>query len=472
MKDAKREKKGSASELETANMGSLLIRFCIPALISSLVVSIYNIVDQLFIGNALGVPGNAATNVVYPAVTLITALSLMCGVGCSAAMNLAMGAGEEEKARRFAGAGFWLMLLCGLGVTLVMLVFTRPVLYLFGCTDEIWPYAAPYARITSLAFVFSMIGASGPFVLRAGGAPRYALVCVIAGNALNACLDALFINVLGWGIQGAAWATVIGEALGAFLVLLYLPRFRNFRLRRSDFAFHPSTLGKICVLGAGPAFNFLTQVLVQIMLNTSLRRYGAQSVYGSETVLAAVGVANKVNTLAAAVVQGFTNGMQPIVSYNFGRKNYRRVRECAELVLKWILGIGFVIFLMYQLIPRQITALFGSGSELYFEFAEKFFRIFLMLVTLNGLQSSVGGFFSAQGRPKMSILISLTRQVILLPAALLILPPHFGINGILWSGPIADLGMAVLAVCLLRREFRRLDVLAGGLDPDHKPEER
>lgn len=449
-----------SNELETGDLRKLLRKFCIPALFSSLVVSVYNIVDQLFIGNALGTLGNAATNVVYPAVTLITALSLMCGVGSSAAMNLAAGRGDRKRAGWTVGSGFLLMALCGGLVMLVLLFFTRPVLFLFGCTEEIWPYAAVYARITAIAFPFSVIGAAGPFILRADGSPKYALVCTVAGNVLNAFLDAVFIFGLHLGMAGAAWATVIGEGLSAVMVLVYLPGFRSLSLSRSDFRFRPELLRHIAALGAGPAFNFLTQVLVQIMLNTSLRAYGAASVYGSEAVLAAVGVANKVNTLSSAVVQGFTNGMQPIVSFNYGRKNYRRVKEMVTLVLRRVLGIGFVIFLLYQLIPGQITACFGSGSDLYFVFAKRYFRVFLMLVALNGLQSSVGGFFSAEGRPKMSILISLTRQVILLPISLLILPPRFGISGILASGPIADGGMAILACILLRKEFRRLDALA------------
>ncbi len=315
-------------------------------------------------------------------------------------------------------------------------------------------------RSSSQAFIFSMIGAAGPFVLRADGAPKYALLCVIAGNALNACLDAILIFGLHLGMEGAAWATVIGEGLSAFLVLRYLKQFRCCTLKKEDFHPHPETLRKIAGCGAGPAFNFMTQVFVQILINNALRFYGASSVYGAETVLAAVGVANKVNTLSAALVQGFTNGMQPIVSYNYGRKNYERIKETAVLVLKRILLIGFLIFLLYQFFPVQILSFFGDGSEGYYEFGSKFFRTFYLLVTLNGLQSSVGGFFSAQGRPKMSMLISMMRQVILLPICLLLLPPKFGIDGILWSGPVADLGMAILAVFLLKKEFQRLSVLA------------
>ena len=451
----------SVKELETAKLPSLLRKFCIPALISSLVVSIYNIVDQIFVGNAVGELGNAATNVVYPSVTLITALSLMCGVGTSALMNLALGKGKKEQAAEYAGNGFALMVISGGVMTLALVLFTKPILFLCGCTEEIWPYAAPYARITALAFIFSMIGAAGPFVLRADGAPKYALVCVIAGNALNACLDAILIFGLHFGMEGAAWATVIGEGLSAFLVLRYLKQFRCCDLKKENFLPHEKTLAEIAGCGAGPAFNFMTQVFVQILINNALRFYGASSVYGAETVLAAVGVCNKVNTLSAAVVQGFTNGMQPIVSYNYGRKNYQRVKETAVLVLKRILLIGFLIFLLYQFFPVQILSFFGDGSEGYYEFGSKFFRIFYLLVTLNGLQSSVGGFFSAQGRPKMSMLISMLRQVILLPICLLLLPSKFGIDGILWSGPAADLGMAILAVLLLKKEFRRLSYLNG-----------
>ena len=179
------EKRTGIDALEHGSMGRLLCGFCIPSLASSLVTSVYNIVDQLFIGNVLGIVGNAATNVVFPAITLITALSLMCGVGASAAMNLALGGGEEEKARRIVGSGFGLMVLCGLILSAVMAVWTEPFLYLFGCTGGVMPYALPYARITALAYVFSIIGAAGPFLIRADGSPNYALWCIAAGALLT-----------------------------------------------------------------------------------------------------------------------------------------------------------------------------------------------------------------------------------------------------------------------------------------------
>lgn len=445
-----------AGDMEHGDMKKLLAGFCLPSLAAGLVTSFYNIVDQIFIGRTLGMAGNAATNVVFPAVTLITALSLMCGVGSSAAMNLARGRGDEERARRSAAAGFSLMLLCGGAMSAAMLCRTAPLLYLFGCTDQILPHAEPYAAITALGFIFAMTGAAGPFLVRADGAPKYALACTVSGALLNVVLDALFILVFRWGIAGAAWATVLSQAVSAAMVLRYVPRFKTIRLRPADFKPDLSLYCWIAALGAGPMCNFLTQALVQIFLNSALRRYGAAAPCGSEAALAAAGVANKVNTIAAAAVTGLTNGMQPIVSWNYGRGCYRRVMEAGRLVIGMVLCVSFCVFLCYQLVPRQITLFFGGGSEAYFAFAERLFRIFFMGICVNGLQSSVGGFFSAQGKPARSIMISTARQVVFLPPLLVLLPRRFGMDGLLWAGPAADAAMAAIALSLLAKRYGEL----------------
>ena len=443
-------------ELEHGNINKLMVKYCIPSLAGNLVTAVYNIVDQIFIGNSVGMLGNAATNVVFPIITLLTALSLMCGVGTSAAFNLALGEKDEERAGRSIGNGFFLIILCGAVTMAAMLIFTRPLLYVFGCTDEIYPYAAEYACIVSFGFIFSMIGAAGPFILRADGSPTYSLVCTCTGAVLNVGLDALFVFGFDMGIAGAAWATVISQAVSAFMVIVYLPRFRTLRLKARFFKPNGRLLGKLAFMGAGPATNFLTQALVQVFLNNALRTYGALSIYGSETTLAAAGVANKVNTIATAVVTGMTNGIQPLISYNYGRENYERVAKIAKKNIKIVLIIGTGIFACYMLIPKQITAFFGSGSDEYFEFAALYFRIFLMLITINGLQVSVNGIFSGEGRPALSVLTSITRQLILLPPLLVILPKFLGLAGVLASGPIADGLMAVLALTLLIRELSRL----------------
>ena len=444
--------------LETEKISKLLVSFCIPSLASSLVTCLYNIVDQLFIGNVLGVAGNAATNVVFPVVTLITALSLMCGVGPSNAMNINRGNDNMDRARACVGGGFGIMILCGLIVMIPMLIWTQPLLHLFGCTETVMPYATTYARIISLSFVFSMVGASGPFIIRADGSPNFSLAVVAAGAILNIILDAIFIFGLGLGIAGAAWATLISQAVSTGMVVWYMRnRFKAFELAASDFKPDIRLYGQMAAIGIGPAFNFGTQALVQVFMNNALRTYGARSVYGSDVCLAVAGIAHKVNTLANAMITGLTNGLQPISSYNFGKGNYSRVAEAAKKVIALVLLCGFIIFLCYQLLPVQITALFGEGDEQYFEFASKFFRIFFMLITLYGLQSSIAGFFSSQGKVSKSVAISLVRQIIFFPPLLILLPKFMGLNGVLWAGPVADLAMAITAGVLFARELRKLE---------------
>ncbi|MBQ6361137.1 MAG: MATE family efflux transporter [Lachnospiraceae bacterium] len=457
-KDNGSRKAAAASPLETEKISRLLVSFCIPALASSLVTSVYNIVDQLFIGNLLGVAGNAATNVVFPAVTLISALSLMCGVGSSNSMNIHRGRGDTKTAAKCVGGGFGMMILFGLAVMIPMLLATRPILTLFGCTESVMPYALDYARIIALSFVFSMISAAGTFLVRADGAPKFALYCIAVGSLSNVFMDWIFIYVFGWGIKGAAWATFLAQAISTAMVLWYMTkRFRSFTLSAEDFRPDLQIYGRLAAIGFGPAFNFGTQAIVQIFINNALRKYGAQSVYGSDVCLAIAGIAGKVNTFASGVVVGLTNGLQPISSYNFGRKNYKRVAEAGKKVVGLVLAIGFVIFLCYQIFPVQITSLFGEGDELYFEFAAKYFRIFYLLIMLFGLQSSVAGFFSSQGKVKQSITISLVRQVIFFPPLLIILPKFFGLTGVLVSGPLSDLAMAVVAGTLFIRELKKLE---------------
>ena len=447
--------------METEKISKLLVSFCIPSLASSLVTCAYNIVDQLFIGNLLGIAGNAATNVVFPVVTFVTALSLMCGVGPSNAMNMNRGSGRTEEARRCVGGGFGIMILCGLICMVPMLIWTKQLLYLFGCTESVMPLALPYARIISLSFVFSMVGASGPFIIRADGSPRFSLAVVATGALLNIVLDALFIYGFGWGIEGAAWATLIAQAVSSGMVVWYMKKkFSAFTLQLSDFRPDVRLYLKMAAIGAGPAFNFATQAIVQMFLNNALRIWGAASIYGSDTCLAVAGIANKVNTLANAVIVGLTNGLQPISSYNFGCGRYDRVAEAVKKVIAAVLAAGFVIFLCYQIFPVQITGLFGDGNEQYYEFARKFFRIFFMLITLYGLQTSVAGFFTSKGQVSKAITISLVRQVLFLPPLLVILPRFMGLEGVLWAGPVADLAMAAVAGTLFAKELKTLESAA------------
>lgn len=448
--------------LETEKIGRLLPKYALPSVMSGLVSAIYNIVDQIFIGHNVGMLGNAATNVAFPIVTVCTAVSIMSGVGCSAGFNMATGRGDRDEAGRIVGSCIDLMAAAGIFIAAVTLIFLTPLLYAFGATKNSLPYATVYLSITAIGIPFSIIGVGGSTVIRSDGSPAYALICVATGALLNVGLDALFMYGMGMGIAGAAWGTVIGQAVTCIMVISYFFRFKTVKLKREFFRPRPKYAAHIAALGMGPLVNHMSMFVVQILLNNALRTYGAMSVYGSDIPLACVGVITKLNTVFTAVVIGIAQGVQPIISHNYGAGNYGRVREAAGKAITVMLIISFAFFLCCQLIPRELVSIFGSGSEEYFAFAERYLRIFMMLICVSGLQITAGNIFTSVGKAKLSVFISLTRQILFLPPLILLLPLKFGIDGILYSGPVADAMCVAVAVILLIRGRRRLIALEGG----------
>jgi len=447
--------------LETEKVGKLLAAYAVPSIMSGLVTSIYNIVDQIFIGNSVGMLGNAATNVAFPIVTLCTAISIMSGVGCAAGFNMAEGHGEKDEAGRIVGNTLVFMVFIGVAVMAVVLLFLSPILWLFGTTENSFPYAETYLGITAIGIPFSIFGSGGGPIVRSDGSPTYALVSILSGAVLNVGLDALFIFGFGWGIAGAAWATVIGQIVTAFLIGRHYSHFHTVVLVREYFRPRLSYIGKVIVLGFGPLVNHLSLFFVQIMLNNALRKYGAASVYGSDVPLACVGVITKLNTIFTAIVIGIAQGVQPVISHNYGAGNYRRVREAALKAIGTMLVISFAIFFCCQLFPRQLVSVFGKGTEEYYQFAARYLRIFMMLICVNGLQITAGNIFTSVGKPMRSAFISIIRQIVLLPVLLVFLPMRFGIDGILYSGPIADGACVIVAVLMLLQGQKELKALSG-----------
>ena len=449
---------GQKNFLGTESIYKLLPMFAIPTIISGLVGAFYNIVDQIFIGHIVGILGNAATNIAFPIVLLCTAVSIMAGVGCSAGFNMASGRGDKTEAGRFVGSCIGLMIIVGLVISIGTIVFLGPLVYIFGSTDSVYPYAATYLGIIALGVPFSVFGTGGSIIIRSDGSPNYALLSVATGAVLNIALDGLFMIVWQWGIAGAAWGTVIGQTVTAAMVLWYFTKFKTFPLQQDYFHFRPRYMKRISSLGMGPFINHSSMFLVQLLLNNSLNYYGGFSAYGSDIPLAGVGVITKVNTIFTAVIIGIAQGVQPIISFNFGAGQFARVREAAKLALKVMLAFSFAFFLCCQLIPRYMIAIFGNGPELYFEFGERYLRIFMFFVCLNGLQITAGNIFTSMGKARLSVFISLTRQVLFLPPLILLLPLCFGIDGVLYSGPLADFMCIVVAVYLLWRENERLQI--------------
>lgn len=445
--------------LGTMPVGSLLRKFAIPSIISMVVSSLYNIVDQIFIGQGVGMLGNAATNVAFPMTTITVAISLLLGIGGAANFNLALGRKDTEKAKGIAGTAFGTLILAGILFCVVIRLFLKPVVMACGATGQTLDYSLAYVGITSLGFPFYMLTTGGNHLIRADGKPTYSMIMMLSGAIINTILDPIFIFVFHWGIQGAAWATVTGQVFSAFMVLFYMPKFQNHSLKFRDFIPKASYLKAIASLGSAACLNQLAITVVQILLNNTLRHYGSLSVYGSDIPLAVVGIVMKVNMLFLSIVIGLSQGAQPIISFNYGAQKYSRVKEAYLKAAGAASVVAVVGVLCFQLFPRQIISLFGSGDELYYQFAVKFFRIFLFCTFFNGLQPVTSNFFTSIGKASRGVFLSMTRQILFLVPLVIIFPLFMGIDGVMFAGPISDAAAGITAIILVVSEFKKMSLL-------------
>ena len=445
--------------LGEAPIGKLLLQFAIPSIISTLVAALYNMVDQIFIGQRIGYLGNAATTVAFPLTYVNGALTLLFSNGAAVNFNICSGRGDKEEALTFAGNGLTLLTVEGICLALVVGLFTPGVVNLFGSTSEVFPYALTYMRIIALGLPFLALTAGGTLLVRSDGSPRYALWCSLSGVLVNFVLDWLFLFPMNMGVAGAALATVLGQILSAVLLVIYLFRFKTGRLERRHFRVTPTRAGQIAAVGAAASFNQAAMVVMNTVRNNVLRKYGALSVYGASEALAAAGVVHKVNHLFYSTIIGCGVGASPIMSFNFGAKKYRRVLQTYWLILRYALIVGVVETAVFWLFPDQILRLFGSGALGYRDFALRFMHEFMLLVILAGIPPVSMHVMTAVGKARRGILISLSKQFALI-ALLLALPRFFGIDGVLYAGPVADILAAVASFLVLRPEFRKMNELA------------
>ena len=446
--------KPSENPLGSEPVSSLLRRFAIPSVIAMLVSALYNMVDQLFIGHSIGVLGNAATNVAFPLSMVCTSIGLLCGIGGAANFNLCMGRREPEHAKSYVGSAISMLAILGVILCVAVQLFLHPMMLLFGATPDVIDYACTYTRITSIGFPFLIITIGGSNLIRADGSPKFSMLCNLVGAIVNTILDPLFIFVFHMGMAGAALATITGQILSFALVVFYLRGFKTLPLSLSDLKPNMACWARIAALGATPAFNQVAMMVVQIVMNNTLTYYGSNSVYGSDIPLACAGIISKVNMLFFSFVIGISQGLQPIVSFNFGAQKYDRVKDAYKKAVFAATAISIVAFLCFQFFPRQIIGIFGSGSKEYLHFAERYFRIFLFFTFLNGIQPVSSNFFTSIGAPKKGIFLSLTRQIIFLLPLLLIFPYFFGIDGVMYTAPIADLAAASVSIVMVVREFK------------------
>lgn len=442
--------------LAAGNINQLMIKFAVPSIIAMMVSAVYNIADQLFIGNAVGTLGNAATNIAFPLSMMCTAIALMFGIGGASSFNLHMGAGESQKAPYFLGNSITMLL--GLGAILFIgtELFLDPMLKCFGSPDNVLPLAKQYVSITAIGFPFLIITIGGGHLIRADGSPKMTMICNLSGAIINIVLDALFVLVLRWGMVGAALATIIGQIFSAFLALNYLRHYRTITIEKKHLRPQTVYLKRIMALGMASCFNQIAMMTVQICMNNLLKHYGSLSQYGEAIPIACAGIVMKVGQLYFSIVIGLSQGSQPIESFNYGARQYKRVKAAYRYAVIAGGTVSVIAFVIFQLFPHQLLALFGNGSKEYFEFGSFYFRIFMLMAWANFMQPISSTFFTSIGKANKGTFLSLTRQIIFLLPLMFFLPTIFGIKGILYAAPIAD-GMAfVTAAVMVWSEMRAM----------------
>lgn len=442
--------------LASEKIGKLILKFTIPAIISMLVSSLYNIVDQIFIGQGVGMLGNAATNIAFPVSTICTATALLLGIGGASNYNLRSGEGFQEEAKKIAGCALSMLAVCGVIIMLVMLLFLEPLMHLFGATSEVLPYAMDYTGITAIGIPFLTLTTGGCHLVRADRSPSYSMACMLSGAVINTILDPLFIFAFHWGIKGAAWATVIGQVVSGIMIIVYFSCLSKMKLKKEMLIPGGVQLKQILSLGMASCINQIAIAVVQIALNNILRVYGANSVYGADIPLACVGIISKVNMVFMAICIGISQGCQPIFGFNYGAQLYGRVRETYRRAAAASMVIGIFFFICFQLFPRPIISIFGSGTEEYFHFAERYFRIYMMMTFVNGIQPMSSGFFTSIGKAKLGMIVSLTRQIIFLLPLIVIFPIFMGIDGVMYAGPIADGMAAVITIWFVMKQMKNM----------------
>lgn len=431
--------KGNPLQDET-NLDKLILKYSLPAIISNLVASFYNIVDQIFIGHIVGVEGNAATNVTYPLVILITAVILLIGIGAVSNFSISLGKKDVASAKKFVGATMTMAPLIGVIITVITLVFTTPILNLCGATPENYDFAYSYLKILALGFPFFITSEACVKIVRADGAPRYAMICSIIGAVLNCILNPIFMSDLGFGlgIKGAAMATVTCQVVSFCLVMGYFFRFKSFKLSFDMLTPDVTIINRIVAFGFAIAINQIAMMVTQIVMNNTLKIYGDLSIYGSTIPLACVGIITKVNAIYMGVMVGVAQGAQPLFGFNYGAGRYNVVLDVYFKCIKYASILSVITFFVFQLFPREIISLFGSGDELYYEFGISYFKTFLFMTFLNGVQPVTSNFFTAIGHPVKSAIVALTKQFMFLIPLIIILSKFLGLDGMLYAGPIAD----------------------------------
>ena len=441
-------------ELGESNVFSLLMKFSIPAMVGMVVNALYNVVDRIFVGQGVGSLAIAGITVGFPMFAIILAFGMLIGLGGAALISIRLGEQKHDDAEVILFNGVIILVSIGVVITILGLTFLDPLLKLFGASKDVLPYAKDYMRIIIWGSMFQFVGFGLNHYIRAEGNPKIAMYSMLIGALLNTALDPLFIFVFDMGVKGAAIATIISQAVSAIWVLSYFIYGKSsLKFRRKNFRIQKAIVSKILIIGSAPFAMQIASSFLNIILNNSLKYYGG------DIAISAMGVIMSVSMLVMMPIFGINQGVQPIIGYNYGAHNYDRVKEALKLAILFatiIVSVGFVII---QLFSTQLIQLFNKEDIALVEVGSKGLRTYMFMLPIIGFQIISANYFQATGKPKHAMFLSLSRQVLLLIPAILILPRLFdlGLRGLWLAGPVADVGASLLTGILLFRELKHLD---------------
>ena len=441
--------------LGEGSINRLMLRFSVPCIMSLLISSLYNIVDQIFIGNSeLSTLGNAATGVVFPVFIIAQAFAWCFGDGCAAYINIYQGRKDDQGAHKAIGGSITAAFLSGILMVAVIYPIRVPMLTLFGATENSLAYSIEYLDVILVMIPVYILCNMMNSIIRADGSPSWAMTSMLLGAITNIILDPIFIFGLDMGMTGAALATNIGQGVTFVSTLAYFVKPKTFRLTKKSFIPSPSAIGKIVGLGISTFITQVAIVIVAILSNVQFSKYGGMSEYGADIPIAIMGIQSKIITVVLNLVVGVALGCQPIISYNMGARKYDRVMELYKKIMAFTVITGLAFTLLFELVPNFIIGFFGVPSnvpnpEQYWKFGEKTMRIFLSLISVSCVVKMNSIFFQAVGRPAFAVVSSTVRDVLCFVPLMLILPLiSTNVELLLYAAPIADVISLAVTVCL------------------------
>lgn len=452
-------------------INKLLMSFAIPCVISMLINSVYNIVDQIFIGKGVGTLGNAATNVIFPLVILANAIAGLIGNGAAANLSLKLGEQKSEEARESVGSSITLTFIVSIIFAILASIFLLKLVYFFGCTENVYNYAISYGKVILMGAPFMIIYSVLSSIIRADGNPKYSMIMLVVGAIINIILDPIFIFGFNMGVFGGALATVIGQIVSFIIAILYIPKIKSVKLEKSDFKLNKSII-RTASLGLSSFITQATILVLFIFMNNMMTRFGASTIYGADIPLSVYGVVSKINSLYISVVLGVSIGAQPIIGFNYGAGNLKRVKETLKKVLMINFGVGIIFNLIFVLFPRQIAGIFISPTDssynLFMDFATLMCHSFLLVCALNAMEMTTSIVVQSLGNVVKATAVSFIRQIVLfIPLACLFsMTFNKGLEGILYAGCVADALTFFIAGVIFITEYKKLGKFHNTMEKD------